>query len=220
VARADRESARRWAQGPTRSPSTPGSSCERGPASCSDTVPRPAGEPYPNNWPDRVRNYYLAWTEIGWDLAPIDAHFRDLLGPQLDVTALLQCAREQAEHPLNVFDAVFCVGAEITASDAETSSVGIDWRAERLVPDPTIEPERRRLAGWREAVSEAVRRGYEHVLVLVDVAELGVAPPSIDVSGVWDLCLLSVTSRRGIDDGASSAGGLAVAVHARAYERA
>jgi hypothetical protein len=46
---------------------------------------RPAGVPYPNNWQDRVRNYAIAWSEIGWDLAPVRSHFTELLGCDLDV---------------------------------------------------------------------------------------------------------------------------------------
>ena len=180
--------------------------------------PRPAGTSYPNNWEDRVRNYYLAWSEIGWDFAPAEAHFRELLGSQVDVSALLEHARKQAEHPLNVFDAVFCVAPDSGTCDPDSYGPGINWRVEHLVPEPTTELQHRRLAGWREAVREAARRGYEHVLILEDASGPAEMPPSVDLSKEWDLCLLALVSSGGAG-GASVLDGLAVAVHARAYDR-
>jgi hypothetical protein len=180
--------------------------------------PRPAGTSYANSWEDRVRNYYLAWSEIGWDVAPVEAHFRELLGSQLDASKLLAHAREQAEHPLNVFDGIFCLAPDIGTGDPDVDRLGISWRVEHLVSDPTSELQHRRLAGWREAVRQAAHRGYEHVLVLEDASgsvELG---ESVDLSMEWDLCLLSETSG-GHVEGASALAGLAVAVHARAYDR-
>ncbi len=180
--------------------------------------PRPAGAPYANRWEDRVRNYYVAWDEIGWDMAPAEAHFREMLGSQLDVAALLERAREQAEHPLMAFDAIFCVAPEIGEDDAALSHPAIGWRIEHLPPDPAVEPGLRRLARWREAVREAARRGYEHVLVLEDATNAPEIPPTADLAEEWDLCVLSPASSEGVDGDASS-DGVAVAVHARAYDR-
>jgi hypothetical protein len=180
--------------------------------------PRPAGTSYPNNWEDRVRNYYLAWSEIGWDFGPAEAHFRELLGAHLDISALLELARRQAEHPLTVFDAVFCVAPDIGARDPDTYGLGIGWRVEHIVPDLTSELQHRRLAGWREAVRQAARRGYEHVLVLEDASEPAQTVANGDLSSEWDLCLLPMMSSGGVE-GASVLDGLAVAVHARAYDQ-
>ena len=127
--------------------------------------PRPVGTPYPNSWEDRARNYYLAWPEIGWDLAPMEAHFREMLGAQTDIEALLGTAREQAEHPLNAFDGVFCPSGADADDDA-----GIAWRIEYVLPDPATEPRLRAAAGWRNAISQARRREYEHLLVLGQVS--------------------------------------------------
>jgi hypothetical protein len=41
---------------------------------------RPMGIPYTNTWDDRIRNYMLGFTELGWDLQPLKDHFVDLLG--------------------------------------------------------------------------------------------------------------------------------------------
>ena len=120
---------------------------------------------YPNIWADRVRNYYIGWSEVGWDLAPARSHFRELLGAEADV--LLERAHEQAGHPLNAFDGVFCLAGEAHAYPPEVA-----WRLER-VPAPGPGPEQRRLAGWRGAVTAAARRGYRHLLILD-----GPAPPA------------------------------------------
>ena len=180
--------------------------------------PRPVGTSYPNTWPDRIRNYYLAWSEIGWDLAPVESHFRELLGPEVDAGELLADARRQAKHPLNFFDGLFCLAAPDDTDASGADRFGIGWRVEHLVPDPTLELQHRRLAGWREAVRQAARRGYEQVLILENASGSVELAPSIDLFKEWDLCLLPVTGGDPVE-GASALNGLAVAVRASAYER-
>ena len=93
---------------------------------------------YPNVWEDRIRNYHVAWSEIGWDLAPVRSHFRELLGPDVDADAVLERAREQAEHPLNVFEGVFRLAGGADTADSHAYPAGISWRLERLVPDRSL----------------------------------------------------------------------------------
>jgi hypothetical protein len=192
-------------------------------------VSRPADPSYPNAWEDRIRNYHIAWSEIGWDLAPVRSHFRELLGPDAD--ALLESAREEAEHPLNVFDGVFHLAGGAEAAGAEAAGAhadraGISWRLERLVPDRSLGPEQRRLAGWREAVRRAGIRRYRHMLLLDDCTPAdGVSVPSLS-DREWDLCLLPTGEWNdsgallALDPWCSQALiGLAVAVHERAYQQ-
>jgi Coenzyme PQQ synthesis protein D (PqqD) len=182
--------------------------------------PRPAGVAYPNIWEGRVRNYFIAWSEIGWDLAPIRSHFRELLGPGSDVEALFERARRHAEHPVNLFDGVFCLDGEAGACDAHAHPPDISWRIERLVPGPGLGREHRRLAGWHDAVSAAARRGYRHLLLLDESAPACVAVPLLE-EPEWHVCLLP--ARDGIlapdADGSGVLAGLAVAVHERAYKQ-
>ena len=188
---------------------------------------RPSGPSYPNIWEDRLRNYYIAWSEIGWDLAPVRSHFRELLSADVDVDALWERARAEAGHPLNAFDGVFCAASG--SCDSHSHPAGISWRIERTAPgqDPGPRgPESQRLAGWREAVSRAGRRCYEHLLLLEGAeAPDGLIVPSLS-GQEWDLCLLAAGET---DDGepapppdpraTGSLAGLAVAVHERAYKR-
>ena len=41
---------------------------------------RPMGVPYVNTWNDRVRNYLIGFGELGWDVAPLEQHFAEILG--------------------------------------------------------------------------------------------------------------------------------------------
>jgi len=41
---------------------------------------RPMGIPYRNIWEDRMRNYVIGFAEVGWDRAPMEQHFGELLG--------------------------------------------------------------------------------------------------------------------------------------------
>jgi hypothetical protein len=42
---------------------------------------RPMGIPYANIWDDRIRNYMIGFTELGWDLEGLKDHFVEFLGP-------------------------------------------------------------------------------------------------------------------------------------------
>lgn len=43
---------------------------------------RPLGVPYTNTWDDRIRNYMIGFTELGWDLKPLKDHFAEFLEPE------------------------------------------------------------------------------------------------------------------------------------------
>jgi hypothetical protein len=189
---------------------------------------RPLGISYPNRWEDRIRNYLVAWGELGWDVAPMESHYLELLGAEFDVGALIELVRGQVQDPLGVFDAVFCLAAGPGGCDTHTHPPGISWRVERLQVDATVEGEHRRLSAWHHALVTACERGYRHVLLLDD-ASGPEALPDIDLSQwerPWDLCLMALTSTDGVQPppsfltaGALAMAGLTVAVHARAYRR-
>ena len=43
---------------------------------------RPLGPLYVNRWEDRMRNYFLGFTELGWQTGEMEAHFAELLGAE------------------------------------------------------------------------------------------------------------------------------------------
>ena len=187
---------------------------------------RPMGIPYPNRWEDRIRNYLVGWGELGWDLAPMEAHYVDMLGAEFDVGALIELVRGQVEHPLGVLDAVFCLAPDAGGCDTHAHPPPIAWRVERVAPDAQLEGEHRRLAGWHAALTAASARGYRHALLLDDASgpeEL----PEIDAANwerPWDVCLLvraspSAEQPRFPTAGRLALGGVVVAVHERAFER-
>ena len=175
---------------------------------------RPTGTSYPNVWEDRVRNYVLGWSELGWDLAPAEMHFRDLLGARSD--AIWQHARTQAEHPLSAFDGVFCVASDDEACGEHEHPDSVAWRVERVTPAPWPDRELRRMTAWSSALAQAARRGYRSALLLDGPARTIDAAPvkelMADRDG-WDVCLLAT----GDEGGALT--GRAVAVNGRAFER-
>jgi Glycosyl transferase family 2 len=44
---------------------------------------RPMGIPYENTWDDRIRNYMIGFTELGFGVGPVEEHFREFLGPSI-----------------------------------------------------------------------------------------------------------------------------------------
>jgi hypothetical protein len=128
---------------------------------------RPAGAPYPNLILDRVRNYRIGWSEIGWGLAPVEEHFRELLGDDVPFEEVLTRAAAEAAHPLNRFDAVFCTtGKGACAAAALSEDPGVGWRIECSPPPASTSQLLGRTASWRWLLETALVRGYEQVLVV------------------------------------------------------
>ena len=62
---------------------------------------RPLGTRYPAHWEDRVRNYLIGFRELGWDTAPVIAHFKAHLGEplwSLVVSRLSEGTASPGEH--------------------------------------------------------------------------------------------------------------------------
>ena len=176
---------------------------------------RPAGTSYPNVWEDRVRNYVFGWSEVGWDLASAEMHFRDLLGARWG--AVWEHARAQAEHPLSAFDGVFCVDSEGEACEAHEHPDSVAWRVERVAPAPRPDRELRRMTAWTRALAQAARRGYRSALLLDGRARtIDAAPVQELMAGgdAWDVCVLATG-----DESAGALAGRAVAVNGSAFER-
>ena len=167
---------------------------------------RPVGTPYPCSWEDRLRNYIIGWSEIGWDTASVEAHFRDefeRIGIVSSFEAVLEKATREATSPFSFFDGIFCKNLDsATKRWAESARrherLEIAWQVERF--SAVVTPENHYRGGtlsFRQIIAEGRQRGYEHVLILEDdaifiddaaavmkaaAAEL----PSLE----WDLCYL------------------------------
>ena len=176
---------------------------------------RPAGR-------TEILNYHLAWSEVGWDRGPIDRHFRELLGSTVGVSGLLARAREEADHELNVFDAVFCVVDGPDTCVGHDHPPGIAWRVERLVPDPSLTPEHSGASPvWRDALSEASRSADAQILVIdggQGPKDLGSDRPVVS-STDWDVWLMAADPDGRVGGSTGSLDGLGVGVHARVYAR-
>jgi hypothetical protein len=206
---------------------------------------RPSGIPYRPLWADRLRNYLIGWTEIGWDTDGLEAHFREefeKMGAAASFDAVLEKAAGEAASPFSFFDGIFCLNLDSeTARWAEASrrheQLGIGWQVERFPAVATPENHYRGNAmSFRRMIIEAQRRGYEHVLVLEDdavfldsaVAVMQAARAEL-ANLTWDLCFLGACVWAQTfpyldgSDVLQECGPVsckhAVAVHRRAYDR-
>ena len=60
---------------------------------------RPLGPKYVNRWEDRMRNYFIGFTELGLDTVEMEAHFADLLGDETATRILMAIKREVGIAP-------------------------------------------------------------------------------------------------------------------------
>jgi hypothetical protein len=167
---------------------------------------RPAGPPYPTSWEDRLRNYLIGWSEIGWDTTTVEAHFREefeKMGIASNFEEVLEKTTREATSPFSFFDGIFCLNLDSATerwaeSKRRHERLDIAWQVERFSAVATPENHHRGTTlSFRQMIAEARRRGYEHVLILEDdaifiddaVAVMKAAAAEL-VSLEWDLCYL------------------------------
>jgi hypothetical protein len=206
---------------------------------------RPAGAPYRPSWEDRLRNYLIGWSEIGWDTAGVEDHFREefaRVGMGSNFAGVLAETTREIASPLSFFDGIFCLNLDRdterwTQARRRHSQLGIGWQVERFPAVATPENHHRGNAmSFRQMVAEAQRRDYEHVLILEDdaifiddTAAVMKAAAAELPDLTWDVCFLGacVWSKRfpflSGSEVLQECGPVtcthAVAVHRRAYER-
>jgi hypothetical protein len=73
---------------------------------------RPLGAPYTNQWRDRMRNYYIGFTELGLDTAEMEAHFADILGADNAVRIFSEIREEWARAATRADDLPESTAAE------------------------------------------------------------------------------------------------------------
>jgi hypothetical protein len=137
---------------------------------------RPGGVPCPVSWEDRLRNYLIGWSELGWDAASVVAHFQEEIGASPGFDALVEKTASEASSPLSFFDGIFCLNldsepARWAQASRRHEQLAIGWQVERFPAVATPENHYRGNAmSFRLMIAEAKRRGYEHVLILEDDA--------------------------------------------------
>jgi hypothetical protein len=176
---------------------------------------RPKGYSYPNVWEDRVRNYLLGHHELGLDPAPVEEHFRGLLGA-LPFERIAAEVRRELASPFFQFEVAY----GIDDGDGERwrdlldhlRTLGI-CRPRHFVRDPALAAEAGRLDAHRATLELALHTGLESV-ILFEREWSRAARPAIEdglrrlQARAWQVCVI-----------ADAAGTCAVAYHRRAYER-
>jgi hypothetical protein len=206
---------------------------------------RPAGAPYHPSWEERLRNYLIGWSEIGWDTASIEDHFREefaRVGMASNFAGVLEKTAREATNPLSFFDGIFCLNLDSdTGRWAEAKrrheQLGIAWQVERFPAVATPDNHHRGNAmSFRQMVAEAQRRNYEHVLILEDDAVFlddtaaVMKAAAAELPGLeWDVCFLGacvwsqkfpfLAGSEVLQECGPVTCTHAVAVHRRAYDR-
>lgn len=136
---------------------------------------RPFGLSYRNVWEDRIRNYYIGFTELGLDTGKIDEHFSALLGGEA-YDRIRSWVSEELSNPFFYFDAIYCINLD-TAQDRwqamqeRFDRVGIQHRVRRFSAIKTKESHRIGCAlSHRGILEQARKQGLQNVLVFEDDA--------------------------------------------------
>ncbi len=136
---------------------------------------RPMGAHYEIKWKDRIRNYYLGFSEVGLDVDEMQAHFEGLLGNAMVAESIHAIELEQT-NPFHFFDAIFCINLDHQVErwqdmQAQFDRLGITDQVVRL---SAVETKTNHHIGCalshRLIIEYAKRRRLGNVLVLEDDA--------------------------------------------------
>lgn len=136
---------------------------------------RPLGVPYKNIWEDRIYNYFVGFSELGMDTAPIEAHFAEHLGEK-PAQKIFATIKKEMAAAFFFFDAIYCIGlqkevARRSAMERRFEALGI---ARRVVFFPAIETPGNHHIGCalshRTIIAEGERRRLHNILVFEDDA--------------------------------------------------
>ena len=136
---------------------------------------RPMGVQYPLNWKDRIRNYYIGFTELGMDTSPIESHFSEQLGKGA-FSAVKDEITAEIENPFFYFDAIYCINLDSDVGRWEKimgrfERLGIAHRIRRFRAVET--PQNHHIGcalSHRSIFAEALWLGLSNVLVFEDDA--------------------------------------------------
>jgi hypothetical protein len=121
---------------------------------------RPGGVPYPLVWADRVRNYLIAYDELGLDDAPVREHFESFLGAEM-ARPLIEAAQREIAGPYYAFDALFAIDGD-PARYRELIGAPVRRVA---APETPWNPEIGRVLAHRSILAEALQQDLRKILV-------------------------------------------------------
>ncbi|MGR6581880.1 glycosyltransferase [Rhodococcus qingshengii] len=132
---------------------------------------RPAGVPYRINWEDRVHNYLLGWSEVGWDLDSLHRQFSRYLGDSYP--EIRRRAELSVQRPELVFGGVVVLSDDGRVAPwrsclAEAES--IELTVHRAIPAEDDAPD-----GWRTAsafvagIDKAILLAWKSVVFLDEI---------------------------------------------------
>lgn len=139
---------------------------------------RPRGVPYRLQLHDRVHNYLVGWTEIGYDLDEVIEHFA-LTFPEAFPTVLHEVL-QAVHHPFNWVDGIYVLAdpdrfAPRSLRRAELSALGATYS---FIDVPAAGSARERAEqAFGLALDEAWQRGQRSILVLDEQLAIGAALP-------------------------------------------
>jgi hypothetical protein len=121
------------------------------------------GIPYRPQWRDRIRNYLIAYDELGLDPSDLVAHFEQFLGAE-QARPLVESSRREIAGPFHYFDAVYSLSSD--PSREPWSALALDGKV-RVASAPVTpsDPAIGHTLGLRALLDEARRQDLEHVLV-------------------------------------------------------
>jgi hypothetical protein len=134
---------------------------------------RPMGVPYPLTDEDRVRNYLIAYEELGWDPEPVIRHLEKCAG-EVKARSLVEPVQAEIASPFHVFDEAWCINLDSQTERWEAAlrrfrKVGIASKVRRFAAAAT--PLNHHIGcalSHRRIIEQARLRNLETVLVFED----------------------------------------------------
>ncbi len=134
---------------------------------------RPEGPRYQVRWEDRIRNYLIAYEEIGLDPAPVRIHFSELLGEE-ETHRIVAGVETELRNPFHFFDAIYCINLDTRPDRWQAmlirfEALGIAHRVRRFRAIPTPDNHHAGCAlSHRGIIETAARQKLKSVLILED----------------------------------------------------
>ncbi len=134
---------------------------------------RPLGPAYDPSWEDRIRNYLIAFDELGFDLSPAIQHFEEFVGVPA-ARPILEAVQREIANPFHYFDAIYCINLDSArdrwdAVSKRFEKLGIHGLVRRF---PAVQTPSNHHIGCalshRDIIARAKKESLRNVLVFED----------------------------------------------------